>query len=99
MAPAGAGRLLSLSIALKYWIYVNLYMPTKRVGAVYPINGFPNWMRAISSVDPFTYDVHAFKELLLKNAGIGAIAFDLSFLIVFALLMMTFATLLFKRSL
>jgi ABC-2 type transport system permease protein len=73
-----------------------LYFPS---GAVYPINGFPNWMRAISSVDPFTYAVHAFKELLLKDASIGAIAFDLSFLVVFALLMMTLATLLFKRSL
>lgn len=73
-----------------------LYFPS---GAVYPVNGFPNWMRVISSVDPFTYAVHAFKELLLKNAGLGAIAFDLSFLIIFALLMMTLATLLFKRSL
>lgn len=73
-----------------------LYFPS---GAVYPINGFPNWMRAISNVDPFTYAVHAFKELLLKDAGIGAIAYDLSFLVLFALLMMTLATLLFKRSL
>lgn len=73
-----------------------LYFPS---GAVYPVNGFPEWMRAISKADPFTYAVHAFKELLLKNAGIGAIAFDLSFLVVFALGMMTLATLLFKRSL
>jgi ABC-2 type transport system permease protein len=73
-----------------------LYFPS---GAVYPVNGFPDWMRAISSVDPFTYAVHAFKELLLKNAGFGAIAYDLTFLIVFAFVMMSLATLLFKRSL
>jgi ABC-2 type transport system permease protein len=73
-----------------------LYFPS---GAVYPINGFPEWMKVISAVDPFTYAVHAFKELLLKNAGFGAIAFDLSFLLVFAIIMMTLATLLFKRSL
>jgi ABC-2 type transport system permease protein len=73
-----------------------LYFPS---GAVYPINGFPAWMRVISSADPFTYAVHAFKELLLKNAGFNAIAFDLAFLIVFALVMMSLATLLFKRSL
>jgi ABC-2 type transport system permease protein len=73
-----------------------LYFPS---GAVYPVNGFPNWMRTISAVDPFTYAVHAFKELLLKNAGMGAIAFDLSFLLVFFVIMMTLATLLFKRSL
>ncbi len=73
-----------------------LYFPS---GAVYPVNGFPNWMRTISSLDPFTYAVHAFKELLLKNAGFGAIGFDLAFLILFSILAMTVATLLFKRSL
>ncbi len=73
-----------------------LYFPS---GAVYPVNGFPDWMRTISAVDPFTYAVHAFKELLLKNAGFGAIAFDLTFLTVFAIIMMSLATLLFKRTL
>jgi ABC-2 type transport system permease protein len=73
-----------------------LYFPS---GAVYPINGFPEWMRMISLADPFTYAVHAFKELLLKNSGFSAIAFDLAFLLVFAMVMMTLATLLFKRSL
>lgn len=73
-----------------------LYFPS---GAVYPVNGFPEWMKRISAVDPFTYAVHAFKELLLKNAGFGAIAYDLAFLLVFTVIMMTLATLLFKRSL
>lgn len=73
-----------------------LYFPS---GAVYPVNGFPEWMRVISKADPFTYAVHAFKELLLKNSGFHAIAFDLAFLLTFALIMMTMATLLFKRSL
>jgi len=73
-----------------------LYFPS---GAVYPINGFPPWMRVISKADPFTYAVHAFKALLLKNAGLHAIAYDLGFLLVFTLVMMTFATLLFKRTL
>jgi ABC-2 type transport system permease protein len=73
-----------------------LYFPS---GAVYPVNGFPEWMKAISSVDPFTYAVHAFKELLLKNSGFQAIAFDLAFLTLFAVIMMTLAALLFKRTL
>jgi ABC-2 type transport system permease protein len=73
-----------------------LYFPS---GAVYPINGFPAWMKVIASVDPFTYAVHAFKVLLLKNGSLGAIAPDLAFLSVFTLIMMTLATLLFKRSL
>ena len=58
-----------------------LYFPS---GAVYPQQGFPPWMQAIAAVDPFTYAVHAFKSLLLKNTGFEAIAFDLGFLVVFS---------------
>ncbi|MGA2982165.1 MAG: ABC transporter permease [Terriglobia bacterium] len=73
-----------------------LYFPS---GAVYPIYGFPPWMRAISTVDPFTYAVHAFKALLLKNTGIAAIAGDLTFLTLFTVAMVVAETALFKRSL
>jgi ABC-2 type transport system permease protein len=73
-----------------------LYFPS---GAVYPQQGFPGWMQAIAVVDPFTYAVHAFKCLLLKNTGFGAIAFDLAFLVVFGAVAMTAATALFKRTL
>ena len=73
-----------------------LYFPS---GAVYPQQGFPGWMQVIAAVDPFTYAVHAFKCLLLKNTGFGAIAFDLLFLSVFSTIAMTLATRLFKRTL
>ena len=73
-----------------------LYFPS---GAVYPQQGFPGWLQAIAVVDPFTYAVHAFKCLLLKNTGFGAIAFDLVFLSAFSALAMTLATRLFKRTL
>ncbi len=73
-----------------------LYFPS---GAVYPQQGFPGWMQVIAVVDPFTYAVHAFKCLLLKNTGFEAIAGDLVFLVVFAAVAMTAATLLFKRTL
>ncbi len=72
-----------------------LYFPS---GAVYPQQAFPGWMKVIAVVDPFTYAVHAFKSLLLKNTGFGAIAFDLAFLTVFSIVAMTSATLLFRRS-
>jgi ABC-2 type transport system permease protein len=66
---------------------------------VYPQQGFPQWMQAIAVVDPFTYAVHAFKSLLLKNTGLEAIGFDLLYLVVFSTIAMTAATLLFKRTL
>jgi ABC-2 type transport system permease protein len=73
-----------------------LFFPS---GAVYPIYGFPPWMRAISTVDPFTYAVHAFKALLLKNTGITAIAGDMAVLALFSVVMVVAETALFKRSL
>lgn len=73
-----------------------LFFPS---GAVYPVNAFPAWMKAITVVDPFTYAVHAFKSLFLKNTGLTAIAGDLLFLSAFTVLMMTLATLLFRRTL
>jgi ABC-2 type transport system permease protein len=73
-----------------------LYFPS---GAVYPQQGFPGWMQAIAVVDPFTYSVHALKNLLLKNTGFDAIAYDLGFLLIFSAIAMTAATKLFKRTL
>jgi ABC-2 type transport system permease protein len=73
-----------------------LYFPS---GAVYPSQSFPNWMKAIAIVDPFTYAVHGFKELVLKNTGLMAISYDLLFLAVFTVITMGLATLLFKRTL
>jgi ABC-2 type transport system permease protein len=73
-----------------------LYFPS---GAVYPQQGFPRWMQAIAAVDPFTYAVHAFKSLLLKNTGFEAILGDVLYLAVFSVAAMTGATLLFRRTL
>jgi ABC-2 type transport system permease protein len=42
------------------------------------------WMQVIAVADPFTYSVHAFKNLLLKDTGFEAIASDLGFLFVFS---------------
>ena len=73
-----------------------LYFPS---GAVYPTQSFPAWMKAIAVVDPFTYAVHGFKELVLKNTGLMAISGDLAFLFIFTVIAMGAATLLFRRTL
>jgi ABC-2 type transport system permease protein len=73
-----------------------LYFPS---GAVYPQQGFPGWMQVIAKVDPFTYAVHGFKSLLLKNTGIDAITGDLLYLVAFSAVAMAAATSLFKRTL
>ncbi len=73
-----------------------LFFPS---GAVYPVYGFPQWMRTFSAFDPFTYAVDAFKSLLLKNTSLTAIAGDLVFLVGFTALMFVLATALFRRTL
>jgi ABC-2 type transport system permease protein len=73
-----------------------LYFPS---GAIYPIQAFPAWLRWIARIDPFSYGVHGFKAVLLKDVGLAAIWPDLLYLSVFASVMLTLATLLFKRTL
>jgi ABC-2 type transport system permease protein len=73
-----------------------LYFPS---GAVYPQQGFPAWMQVIAAVDPFTYAVHAFKSLLLRNTGFEAIYGDLGYLLIFSIVSMSAATMLFRRTL
>jgi ABC-2 type transport system permease protein len=68
-------------------------------GAMYPVAAFPPWLRAIAVVDPFTYCIHAFKAILLKDGGFAAIQFDLLFLFVFGISTLLIATPLFKRTL
>jgi len=68
-------------------------------GAMYPIAAFPKWLRAIAVVDPFTYCIHGFKAILLKDGGFAAIQFDLWFLLIFGVGTLLIATPLFKRTL
>ena len=71
-----------------------LFFPS---GAIYPTEGFPVWLRWISVVDPFTYAVHALKNLLLKNTGFQGIYFDVGVLLGFSVLLISASILLFKR--
>ncbi len=73
-----------------------LFFPS---GAIYPVQAFPSWLRGIAAVDPFTYAVHGFKCLLLKETGLGAIMPDILYLSIFAFVTLAIATPLFKRTL
>lgn len=73
-----------------------LFFPS---GAVYPISAFPTWMKVMTVFNPFTYAVHGFKTLLLKNTGLMPISGDLLFLFGFTAVTMGIATWLFRRTL
>ncbi|HKM76301.1 MAG TPA: ABC transporter permease, partial [Candidatus Bathyarchaeia archaeon] len=68
-------------------------------GAVYPINGFPTWMRDIALFNPEAYSVHALRLLMYKGAGLSAVLGDFAFLAVFTSVMVTVAIIAFKRAL
>src|SRR5579863_4343106 len=72
-----------------------LFFPS---GAISPVSGLPKWLQVIAHVDPFTYAVHGFKAILLKDGGFTAIRLDLLFLVGFGILTLAIATPLFKRT-
>ncbi len=69
------------------------------MGSIYPVQAFPAWLRAIAYVDPFTYAVHGFKALLLKDSGLSAVVPDMIYLSLFAVVTLAIAVPLFKRTL
>jgi ABC-2 type transport system permease protein len=73
-----------------------LFFPS---GAIYPIQAFPKWLRGIANIDPFSYAVQGFKNVLLKDAGFAAIWPDLLYLSLFGMICLAIATPLFKRTL
>ncbi len=73
-----------------------LFFPS---GAISPVAQFPGWLRAIAAVDPFSYAIHGFKSILLKDGGFVSIQTDLAFLFLFGFGTLFIATPLFKRTL
>jgi ABC-2 type transport system permease protein len=73
-----------------------LFFPS---GSIYPINAFPKWLQAIARIDPFSYAVHGFKAILLKEAGVSAMMPDVIYLFSFGMIMLLIAVPLFKRTL
>jgi len=73
-----------------------LFFPS---GSVYPIQAFPGWLQYIARIDPFTFAVHGFKSLLLKETGLAAIWPDMLYLTIFGVVALAIAVPLFKRSL
>jgi ABC-2 type transport system permease protein len=68
-------------------------------GAIYPIDGFPDWMRSIALVNPEAYAVHALRLLMYKGASLTAVLGDFAFLAVFTGIMVGLATVAFQRRL
>src|SRR5439155_24727881 len=64
-----------------------LFFPS---GSIYPVQAFPWWLRAFVKADLFTYVVHGFKSLLLKDTDLSAIFHDMVYLTVYVVLLLRF---------
>jgi ABC-2 type transport system permease protein len=73
-----------------------LFFPS---GAVYPISSFPAWLQLVAKVDPFTYAVHGFRSLLLKNVGPAAVLGDIAVLSALSTMCLAGVLVLFPRRL
>ncbi|HHT9109747.1 MAG TPA: ABC transporter permease [Candidatus Brocadiaceae bacterium] len=80
---------------LSGFLNVILFFPS---GAVYPIESFPQWLKALARVNPEAYAVDALKTILFKGAGLRSIVSDIAFLSAFTILMMTISIVTFKRT-
>ncbi len=68
-------------------------------GAIYPLDGFPTWMKEVSIINPETYAIQALRVLMYNGAGFGAVAGDFAFLGAFTGLMVILSVLAFRRGL
>ncbi len=68
-------------------------------GAFYPTIGMPDWLRAITVVNPEFYSVHALRALVLRGQGLEAISVDLASIGVFAGVCIVLGITTFRRTL
>ena len=71
-----------------------LFFPT---GALYPIESYPQWLRALSRIDPLTYGLNGLRNLLLRGAPASVVFPDWVFLATFALVCGVLTRVLFRR--
>lgn len=79
---------------------VNLLMfPMIFLGGVfYPIQQMPWFMQVISQFIPLTYAADAMRKIILLNAGIGDVIFQIIILVAFGVVTMAIAVPLFRKS-
>ena len=75
-------------------INVLLFFPS---GALYPVESYPGWLRALSAADPLTYGVRALRNLLLRGTGPESVYADWVFLAAFTLVCGVLTKVLFRR--
>lgn len=71
-----------------------LFFPS---GALYPVESYPPWLRAVSRADPLTYGLNALRNLLLRGSPPATVFPEWVFLLTFALVCGILTRVLFRR--
>ena len=100
----GQGLLLSIAtksqmLATQASIMTTMLPSMLLSGFMYPIENMPKLLQLIAAAIPARYFIEALRGILLKGNTLGDLWPQLLCLLVFALLMLTAATLKFKRRL
>jgi ABC-2 type transport system permease protein len=66
-------------------------------GALYPVESYPKWLRAISDVDPLTHGLRALRDVLLRGAPSRTCWAPWVFLLTFTLVCGVLTRMLFRR--
>jgi ABC-2 type transport system permease protein len=71
-----------------------LFFPS---GALYPVESYPNWLRAVSAADPLTYGLVCLRGMLMKGAPLSSCYPSWVFLGTFTLVCGVLTRMLFRR--
>ncbi|MEP6767177.1 MAG: ABC transporter permease [Acidobacteriota bacterium] len=71
-----------------------LFFPS---GALYPVESYPGWLRALSTVDPLTYGLRALRDLVLRGSPVSSCYPPWIFLLTFTLVCGMLARVFFRR--
>ena len=71
-----------------------LFFPS---GALYPVESYPGWLRAVSNIDPLTYGLKALRDVLLRGTPASACFAPWVFLVTFTVVCGILTRVLFKR--
>ena len=67
-------------------------------GVLFPVEAMPAFLQTVSKVLPLTYAVDALRKVMILGAGIEAVIFPLTILVILAVVTMTLGVPLFDRA-
>ncbi|MGA1825901.1 MAG: hypothetical protein ACMUIP_14695 [bacterium] len=68
------------------------------IGAIYPVESFPSWLKAFAHVNTEAYEVNALNRLLFKGADLEMVSLDIVFLALFTSVMLGLSIITFRRT-